>query len=367
MHEIDCLVIGAGVVGLATAAALARTGREVLVLEKEPAIGQGVSSRNSEVIHAGIYYPVGSLRAEVCVRGKELLYDFCNKHGVNHKQLGKLLVATEEAEIAKLEDMQNRGRQNGVDDLVMLDQADALKMEPALNAVAALWSPSTGVIDSHYLMFCLQGELENNGGMVVCQSRVTALRPHLSGIEVQLSEDRTIAREVINATGLCAPALARSVKGINTTNLPKPYFAKGNYFKLAGKAPFSHLIYPAPVSGGLGTHLTIDLGGQARFGPDVEWLEGLPSGFNFEVNPVRGDSFYEAIRRYWPGLPDGSLQPDYSGIRPKIKWDDGHEADFEISTPEDHGIPGLYNLLGIESPGLTSSLAIAEKVVSLMI
>ena len=365
-HSVDCLVIGAGVVGLACAAELARAGREVIVFEQESSIGQGVSSRNSEVIHAGIYYSRGSLKAEVCVRGKELLYDFCSKHGVAHKRLGKLIVATQESEVPKLEDMQRRGLANGVEDLDILDLQATLNKEPALNAVASLWSPSTGVVDSHYLMFCLQGEIENHGGMVICQSAVTDIKATKEGAIVLAASESFQARTVINAAGLNAVSLAHTTQGANKEVLPSASFAKGNYFKLSGKAPFSHLIYPAPVPGGLGTHLTIDLGGQARFGPDVEWLNAQSLDFDFEVNPARGDSFYEAIRRYWPGLPDGALQPDYSGVRPKICWPDQRDIDFIISTPEDHKCIGLYHLLGIESPGLTSALAIAEKLVSLV-
>ncbi len=366
MHQVDTLVIGAGVVGLACATALARQGQEVFVLEKEAAIGQGVSSRNSEVIHAGIYYAENSLKARVCVRGKELLYDFCTRHRVPHKRLGKLLVATQDNEIAKLEDMRRRGYANGVEDLELLSGKEALSLEPELNAAAALWSPSTGIVDSHYLMFCLQGELENHGGMVACQAGVSKLEATDKGILVRASGESFLTRQVVNATGLHAAALAQSIDGISLDALPKASFAKGNYFKLAGKAPFSRLIYPAPVPGGLGTHLTIDLGGQARFGPDVEWLSGMDENFDFEVDPARGDGFYEAIRRYWPALPNNALLPDYSGIRPKITWPDDREVDFEISTPDKHGIPGFYSLLGIESPGLTASLAIAEELTSLV-
>ncbi len=367
MDQVDVLVVGGGGIGLSVAAGLAKSGREVLVLEREFSIGQGTSSRNSEVIHAGIYYPENSLRADVCVRGKELLYDFCNKHSVSHNRLGKLIVATEESEIAKLEDMRKRGMANGVHDLELLDKKTTLALEPALNAVAALWSPSTGVIDSHYLMFCLQGEIENHGGLVICQSDVQLIETHSNGIIVHVDGQPILASCVINAAGLNAVPLARSIEGINLAALPQALYAKGNYFKLAGKVPFSHLIYPAPVPGGLGTHLTIDLGGQARFGPDVEWLGSTTSEFNFEVDPNRSEGFYEAIRRYWPALPDNSLQADYSGIRPKIIWDDAREVDFEISAPEEHGIAGLYNLLGIESPGLTSSLAIAERLVARLV
>ncbi|MDA9009597.1 NAD(P)/FAD-dependent oxidoreductase, partial [Alphaproteobacteria bacterium] len=357
MHHVDTLVIGAGVVGLASAAALALKGQEVFVLERETSIGQGISSRNSEVIHAGIYYPENSLKAELCVRGKELLYDFCNKHDVPHKRLGKLLIATEDEEIPKLEDMQRRGLINGVEDLELLSRKEALALEPELNAVTALWSPSTGIIDTHYLMFCLQGTLENYGGLVVCQAEVSNIEATDKGVLVHANGETFLARQLINAAGLDAVNLTRAIDGISLNALPEASFAKGNYFKLAGQAPFSHLIYPAPVPGGLGTHLTIDMGGQARFGPDVEWGMASNDEFDFEVNPARSDSFYEAIRRYWPALPDGALMPDYAGVRPKITWPDDRDVDFEISTPDKHGIPGFYSLLGIESPGLTASLA----------
>ncbi len=373
--DVQTIVIGAGVVGLAVAASLSKAGREVYVLEANAAIGQGVSSRNSEVIHAGIYYHPGSLKAKVCVRGKKLLYAHCEKHNVAAKAIGKLIVATSNDERDALNKLHQRALKNGVDDTVLIDKDTALAMQPGLRCVAALHSPSTGIIDSHSLMVSLHGEIENHGGLVINQTPVTAIDPagnHFSVSTGGNSPTKLTCTEVINCTGLNAVPLANRISTLATHSIPKARFAKGNYFRLQGRAPFNSLIYPAPVTGGLGVHLTIDIGGQARFGPDVEWLATESTDlttfsqdqFDYRVNPQRADRFYAAIRKYWPDLPDNALQPDYSGIRPKIERSDGGEIDFEISTHATHGIKGLINLYGIESPGLTSSLAIAEIVTS---
>ncbi len=366
--QIQTVVIGAGAVGLAIAASLAKSGREVLVLESQNAIGQGVSSRNSEVIHAGIYYPPGSLKARVCVRGKQLLYQYCQQHSIDAQAIGKLIVATTDDEIDALNLLHERALQNGVEDITLIDRNSAVALQPQLHCVAALHSPSTGIIDSHAFMLCLHGEIENHAGMVVCHSPVEKIDitdNHNFKLTIGGESAMTLnATEVINCTGLHAVALANKIHGLNPATIPKARFAKGNYFRLQGRTPFTSLIYPAPVTGGLGVHLTLDKNGQARFGPDVEWLDDQsdPDQFNYQVNPQRAESFYAAIRKYWPQLPDDSLQPDYAGIRPKIERPDNVEVDFEISDERQHGIRGLVNLYGIESPGLTSSLAIAEII-----
>ena len=366
--DIDCVVIGAGVVGLAIARALAQSGREVLVAEATEAIGTGTSSRNSEVIHAGIYYPAGSLKARLCVRGKHLLYAYCAERGIPHKRLGKLIVATSTEQAAQLEGIAQRARANGVDDLQFISGEDAMRLEPALRCTAALVSPSTGIVDSHALMLALQGDLENAGGLVACHSGVRELAVTSRGIQVEsLDGTRLLARTVVNAAGLHACDLARKIRGFNPRLVPKPWYAKGSYFTLAGRSPFTHLIYPAPEPdahlAGLGVHLTLDLGGQAKFGPDVEWTA---SPDDLQVNPSRADAFYAEVRRYWPALPEGALQPGYAGIRPKISGPHEAAADFVIQGPSEHGVPGLVNLFGIESPGLTSCLAIAQRVAALV-
>lgn len=370
--SVQTVVIGAGVVGLACAAELARSGREVFVLERESAIGQGVSSRNSEVIHAGIYYTPGSLKAQLCVRGRELLYRYANDRQINASKIGKLIVATSDSEITKLDLLAGRAKQNGVDDLEKIDRATAVAMQPGLHCTAALHSPSTGIIDSHALMISLVADIEQHGGAVVCRAPVDQLSAAANGklsVTVGGEDPMTLqCDEIINSAGLNAVALAGQTTGLATSSVPRARFAKGNYFRLQGKAPFSMLIYPAPVDGGLGVHLTLDHGSQARFGPDVQWLDESSATpvdgtrFDYEVDPARATSFYSAIRRYWPELPDDSLLPDYSGIRPKAIYNDDNEVDFHISTPAQHGTAGLINLYGIESPGLTSSLAIAERV-----
>ena len=364
MEQVDAVVIGAGVIGLAVGRALALAGREVMVLESENAIGTGTSSRNSEVIHAGIYYPAGSLKARLCVQGKAMLYAYCAERAVGHQRLGKLIVATSPDQVKALDGIIAKAAANGVQDLQKLTSAQARALEPALVCEAALLSPSTGVVDSHGLMLSLQGDLENAGGLLALVSPVqhiglkqgTATHP----IRVSTQDGTELAcRVLVNAAGLSAVALAQRMDGLNKSLLPQAHCAKGNYFTLAVKAPFSRLIYPVPEKAGLGVHLTLDLGGQAKFGPDVQWVSD-PA--DLQVDPRRGDAFYAEVRRYWPGLPDGALQPGYAGMRPKISGPDEAAADFMIQGPADHGVPGLVNLLGIESPGLTSSLAIAAHV-----
>lgn len=362
LEEVDCVVVGAGVVGLAVARELALAGREVLVLEAAEGIGTATSSRNSEVIHAGIYYPKDSLMARFCVAGKRMLYAYCAERGVPHRNCGKLIVATNEEEQGKLASIQARAAANGVPDLALLDAAEARALEPAISCVAALNSPSTGIIDSHAYMLALQGDAENAGTVFVFHSPVTGgrLLPE-GGAELSVGGAEPMelrCRLLINAAGLHAPRLAGSLAGMPAEHVPPTFYAKGNYFTLTGRSPFTRLIYPVPVPGGLGTHLTIDLGGQARFGPDVEWVEQIA----YEVDPHRGEGFYAAIRRYWPELPDGALQPGYSGIRPKIVGPGVAAQDFVVQGPDTHGRPGLVNLFGIESPGLTASLALGEHV-----
>ncbi|MCR6476578.1 NAD(P)/FAD-dependent oxidoreductase [Variovorax sp. ZS18.2.2] len=364
MDELDCAVIGGGVVGLAVARALALAGREVLVLESEGAIGTGTSSRNSEVIHAGIYYPQGSLKARLCVEGRHSLYAYAAERGVPHRRCGKLIVATSAEQVGQLEAIRVKAAANGVDDLVQITAQQAREMEPQLHCTAALHSPSTGIVDSHALMLSLLGDLENAGGMLALKSRITHAECNDRGI-VLIAEDGTAlrCRSVVNAAGLSAPALARRFEGLPAVAIPTEYFAKGNYFTLSGRAPFSRLIYPVPEPGGLGVHLTVDLGGQAKFGPDVQWVE---SADDLVVNPARGDGFYAEVRKYWPALPDGGLIPGYAGMRPKISGPGEPAADFRIDGPASHGVPGLVNLFGIESPGLTSSLAIGAHVARLL-
>ena len=365
VERVECVVAGAGVVGLAVARALALSGREVWVLEGGEGIGIGASSRNSEVIHAGIYYPKDSLKARFCVEGKHQLYEYCANRGINHKRLGKLIVASDEAEVPVLQSIRAKAAANGVDDLVELGAADAQAMEPALRVAGALHSPSTGIIDSHGLMLSYQGDIEHAGGAVVIHAPVTGgsvgrgtFLLHIGGNEPMELECEVL----VNAVGLHAPSFARAIAGIPPGTIPPEFLCKGNYYSLQGRAPFSRLIYPVPEKAGLGVHLTIDLGGQARFGPDVEWVEHE----EYDVDIRRADGFYGAIRRYWPGLPDGALAPGYAGIRPKISGPHDPAADFDVSGPAQHGIGGLVNLYGIESPGLTASLAIGAHVAGLV-
>lgn len=365
MERVDCVVVGAGAVGLAVARALALSGREVVVLERETGIGHGTSSRNSEVIHAGIYYPPGSLKARLCVRGRHLLYDFCASHGVAHRRCGKLIVATREDEIPQLETLLAHGRANGVEDLHMIPRAEALAMEPELQCVAALHSPSTGIMDSHGLMLAYQGEAEQHGAMLAFDTPLLSARAVTGGFELETGGSQPMrigASALVNCAGLQAPDLARHMDGLPPQHVPGAWYAKGNYFTLSCRAPFTRLIYPPPEAAGLGVHLTLDLAGQARFGPDVEWVDSI----DYRVDPRRCEGFYAAIRSYWPGLPDGALQPGYAGIRPKINAPSEPARDFVIEGPQTHGLPGLVNLFGIESPGLTASLAIAEAVTGLL-
>ena len=365
MDQVDAIVIGAGAVGLAVGRALAQSGRETVVAESQAGIGQGVSSRNSEVIHAGLYYPTGSLKARLCVRGKELLYRLCATHGVGHSNCGKLVVANGEAEVSALRGLQERAIANAVP-VQWMEGREARALEPALQCTAALFSPDTGIVDSHGLMLALQGDLENAGGVVALGSAVGSVRLGQGGRlhVVRFTEGSEVAAPlVVNAASLHACALARRFEGLDPRFVPREYFSKGNYYALSGRAPFSHLVYPAPADAWLGVHLTLDLGGQAKFGPDQEWLDAkTPEEIDYAVDPRRAEGFYAEVRRYWPGLPDGALQPSYSGVRPKIHAPGERAPDFRIDGPQLHGIAGLVNLFGIESPGLTSALAIGEHV-----
>ncbi len=366
MDEVECIVVGAGVIGLAAARALALAGREVLVLERASTIGFETSSRNSEVVHSGIYYPAGSLKAASCVAGRRRLYAYCREHGVPHDRLGKLIVAADEAEIPALAEIAAAAQANGVDDLEWLGAAQAQALEPALHCVAALLSPSTGIIDSHALMLAYQGEAETAGATVVLRTPILSGRVQTDGFELGIGGDEPgliRCRLLVNAAGLHAPALARAIVGVPAETIPPAYFCRGVYFTLSGHAPFRRLVYPIPPAGGLGVHITLDLAGQARFGPDVEWI----SGVDYSVDPGRGNAFYAAVRRYWPGLRDGALQPGYAGIRPKISAPGAPAADFVVQGPASHSVPGLVNLYGIESPGLTASLALADEVVGRLI
>jgi L-2-hydroxyglutarate oxidase LhgO len=361
MDSIECVVVGAGVVGLAVARRLALAGHEVLILEGESAIGTVTSSRNSEVIHAGIYYSHDSLMARFCVRGRKMLYAYCAEHGIPHRNCGKLIVATSDAETGKLAAIRAHAELNGVDDLRMISAAEARALEPAVHCTAALLSPSTGIIDSHGYMLALRGDAEAHGASVAFNAPLQSAAIDNDGFVIDVGGSDPLivgCRILINAAGLNAPALARNIAGMPQHKIPTAFFAKGNYFSLVSRAPFSRLIYPVPVPGGLGVHLTLDMAGQARFGPDVEWVDTI----DYAVDAQRAAKFYPAIRRYWPGLPDGALQPSYSGIRPKIVPPAVANQDFVVQGPRDHGIDGLVNLFGIESPGLTSSLAIADHV-----
>jgi L-2-hydroxyglutarate oxidase LhgO len=361
MDKVDCVVIGAGVIGLAVARQLARSGREVIVLEAAEGIGTVTSSRNSEVIHAGIYYRAGSLMALMCVSGKRALYRYCADHGIPHRNCGKLIVATTPKETEKLQSIRAHAEANGVDDMQLLDGEAARALEPALNCDAALLSPSTGIIDSHAYMLALRGDAEEAGAACAFHTPIERARARAGRIEIEAGGDAPMTLEcnlLVNAAGLSAPAVARSIEGMPIELIPSAYLAKGNYFSCSARAPFSRLIYPVPEPGGLGVHLTLDMAGQARFGPDVEWVETI----DYAVDPARAERFYPAIRRYWPTLPDGALMPSYSGIRPKIVPPAVATQDFLIQGPRDHGVAGLINLFGIESPGLTSSLAIADHV-----
>lgn len=355
MSDIECVVIGAGVVGLAVARALATQGRDTIIVEKEAAIGTETSSRNSEVIHAGIYYPAGSLKARLCVEGRNELYPYCQSRNVAHRQCGKLIVAPR-SRVSALEAIVTAAGRNGVGDLIWLDRGEALKLEPELRCDAALLSPSTGIIDSHGLMLAYLGDAEARGAVLAFGTSVRALAQERDGVAITFGDDAEAslrAKLVVNCAGLGAPALAAGA-GMEA---PKSYYAKGSYYALAGRSPFSRLVYPTPEPGGLGVHLTLDLAGQARFGPDVEWVDSV----NYDVDPARAEKFYAAVRAYWPGLRDGQLTPAYAGIRPKIAGPGEPNADFVIASPPRDGL-AMINLFGIESPGLTASLAIAAEV-----
>ena len=365
METIDCAVIGAGVVGLAIARRLALAGREVIVLEAESSIGNHTSSRNSEVIHAGIYYPTGSLRARLCVAGKQALYRYCPERGIAHRRITKVIVATTEDEVPTLHAYKAQAERNGVLDLEWLDRAQLAEMEPNVSAVAGLLSPSTGIIDSHGLMLAYQGDAEAHGASVVFRSPVVGGEVRDDGIvlEVGGADPMTLkASIVVNAAGLTAPSVARSIRGVPQETIPPQYYCKGHYYVLTGKSPFRRLIYP--VGSGLwhGVHVTLDLGGQVKFGPDLHWQDAI----DYSFDTSRESAFYAAIRHYYPGLPDGALQPGYTGIRPKITAQGEPAADFMIVGPASHGLPGLVNLFGIESPGLTSSMAIGDYVAELL-
>lgn len=392
---LDCVVVGAGVVGLAVARALALAGREVVVLEATEGIGTGTSSRNSEVIHAGIYYPAGSLKARLCVEGRRALYAYVAARGVPHRQCGKLIVATHATQHATLEGIRVKADANGVlgaERLRWLDAGEARALEPEVACTAALLSPSTGIIDSHALMLALQGDAEHAGALFAFHSAVCGARVTDTGIELEVADlsavpapsatsvapavtaadvapcggaalacaprTRWLARTVVNSAGLHAPALAGAIQGLDRGPVPTGHLARGHYFTLSGRAPFRRLVYPVPVPGGLGVHLTLDLGGQARFGPDVQWVDAI----DYTVDPARAETFVDEVRRYWPGLPEGALHPGYAGIRPKLGGPQAPNLDFRIDGPEVHGVPGLLNLMGIESPGLTACLAIAQEV-----
>jgi len=367
MDKVECVVIGAGVVGLAVARALALAGREVVILEAEDAIGTHTSSRNSEVIHAGIYYPKGSLKARACVEGRNRLYEYCETHGVPFRRCGKLIVAADDAQIPELKGIQKKAHENGVTDVVEIPAAEAMRMEPALRCVAALHSPSTGIIDSHALMLAYQGDAEAAGAMLGLKSSLQKVFIKEKSFELHAEKSDPISCEIlVNSAGFRAPSVARLMEGFPAAKIPPEYYAKGNYYSLTSRPPFSRLVYPVPEPGGLGVHVTLDLAGQARFGPDVEWVERFDPRTDYAVDPKRSERFYAAIRRYWPALPDGALAPGYSGIRPKISGPKEPAADFLIQGPAEHGIPGLVNLFGIESPGLTASLALADDVATLL-
>ncbi len=359
---MQVLVVGAGVVGLAIARAAALAGHEVIVAEATSGIGNGVSSRNSEVIHGGMYYPAGSLRAHHCIRGRRLLYAYCASHGVPHRKCGKLIVATTAAEAEKIAAIQRQGVANGVEGLTLIGGNAARDLEPAVSCIAAVLSPETGIVDSHALMLALRGDLEDHGGMIAFATPIERIERSQQGWSVAFGgrEPGTLEVDtVVNSAGLGAQALARATHGYPPTRVPRLVLAKGNYFGYAGRPVFSRLIYPAPVDGGLGTHVTLDLAGRMRFGPDVEWIDREA----YEVDPGRAASFYARIRTYWPELADDTLVPDYAGIRPKLSGPGEPAADFLIDGPAEHGIAGLVHLFGIESPGLTSALSLADAVV----
>jgi L-2-hydroxyglutarate oxidase LhgO len=363
---MQVLVIGAGVVGLAVARAAALKGHEVIVAEAEGAIGTITSSRNSEVIHGGMYYPTGTLRARHCVAGRRMLYEFLASHGVPHRKCGKLIVATNDAEMEKIHAIEKQGIINGVEGLELIGGNAARAMEPELSCVGALLSPETGIIDGHAYMLALRGDLEDAGGAIAVNTPVMGARRKDGQWQVDFggSDGGTFEFDaIVNCGGLRAQSVARTIEDYPQARVPRLVLGKGNYFSYAGRPVFSRLIYPTPIVGGLGVHVTLDLAGRMRFGPDVEWIEDI----NYDVDPSRADSFYARVRTYWPGLPDGSLKPDYAGIRPKLGGPKDGQADFLIDAPAQHGVSGLVHMFGIESPGLTSSLSLAEEVVGYLV
>ena len=370
MEQVDCVVIGAGVVGLAVAREMALQGHETILLEREAAFGTISSARNSEVIHGGIYYPKDSLKAKLCVQGNRLLYEYCRSHQVATAPYGKLIVATDHSQVDDLQAILYKAQNNGVPEIKMIGCAQAIALEPELKCVAAVLSSSTGIVDSHGYMLSLLGGFEDAGGMIAYQSPLISAKPignnAQGGFELAIGGVDAIqiqTKLLINCAGMSAPAIAQKIEGLKQDQIPKAYFAKGNYFSLSGKSPFSHLIYPIPEPGGLGVHLTLDMGGQAKFGPDVEWLEiDTENQIDYTVDAKRGEGFYAAVRRYWPGLKDGALHPDYSGVRAKIVPHNAPAGDFCFNGPDQHQLHGLFNLYGFESPGLTSSLAIAKHL-----
>lgn len=364
-ERTDCIVIGAGVVGLAVARALARAGREVVILEAETAPGQHTSSRNTGCIHAGMGYVPGSLKSRLALRGKKLMYEFCEAYGVAHRRLGKLVVAVDEAGLPKLDALIRLAEANGLHDLRRMDPAEVREMEPELAFAGAVFSPSSGIVDQHDLMQAILGDAETHGAVLALEAPVLGGRVLPDGIELDVGGvERTAirARTVVNAAGLGAQAVARAIKGIRPESVPGQVLTRGCYFMLRGRAPFSHLIYPLPDANHKGTvHVSLDMGGQLRFGPDSAPVDRI----NYTVDPERASAFYAAARLFWPGLKDGDLVPGYAGIRPKLNAGRASENDFVVQGPETHGVPGLVCLYGIESPGLTSSLAIAEHVATL--
>jgi L-2-hydroxyglutarate oxidase LhgO len=365
-YQVDTLVIGAGVIGIATARALALAGHKVWLLERESTVASVTSARNSEVIHAGIYYPKNSLKAKLCVRGKHLLYDFLRRRGIPHRRCGKLIVASS-SDMAKLEGICHNAQENGVTDLSYLNRDALLALEPQLNATGALLSPSTGILDSHAFIQCLLADAEQAGVEMVLASELQAKQLRSSNFEFELTGHNALlqANKVVNAAGLDAINLLSEGAGFPQQHLPKPYFAKGSYFSYSGTIPFKHLIYPIPEEGGLGVHLTLDIAGAGKFGPDVEWLDHAPSrftNFDYSVSSAKHFAFVEAVRKFWPSIDDSKLNADYAGLRPKLSGPGQAFADFMIQDESEHGLTGMINLFGIESPGLTASLSIAETV-----
>jgi L-2-hydroxyglutarate oxidase LhgO len=363
MDTTDAVVIGAGVVGLAIARALAMAGRSVVVMEKEASVGSGISSRSSEVIHAGLHYPPGSLKERLCIAGKRQLYDYCESHTVPHRRLGKLTIAATDDEVPRLEAIADHAGRAGADEgLALLDGHEARKLEPALDCAAALHSPSSGIVDSHALMLSLLGEAEDHGAVLARNTQVGRVARQGGLWRVECGEVAIGCALLVNAAGLDAPDVANMIEGFDPTMIPVQNLAKGSYFACSGKAPFSRLIYPLPITGGLGVHLTLDMAGQARFGPDVEWV----SERDYAVDPARHEDFARAARRIWPDLDPARLTPAYAGVRPNLGGPSGPMADFRILGPERHGLPGLVTLFGIDSPGLTSSLAIGDHVAAML-